>query len=343
MRRSGKLLSLVLAVLMFASVLPLSALAAFGLPFKDVPRDAWYYPVVKEAYEKGITNGTSQTTFEPNATVTREMFLVMLFRAADVRLDVFHTMFPKWEEEVIRKSYFSDVRKDAWYAETVCLAKEMGVTNGVEGVRFEGDEPVAQARFGVGEPITREQMATFAARFMDVRKHVALKDAKNPVKAFADADQVSDWAKDAVEAMRVSGVMQGDAQQRLHPQDHATRAEAAAVVLRLTDATERVSIVPEGTAWIMLRNQSVMVDGEPKHTDVKDPQAVKDMIRYLDNMPIAAEYGMPGMSGWTFWISFYDQNDQYLGGYEYDPTGIEVGHSALQTVLPYFLAWTLMN
>ena len=71
-------------------------------------------------------------------------------------------------------------------------------------------------------------MATFAARFMDVRKHVALKDAKNPVKAFADADQISEWAKDAVEARRISGVMQGDAQQRLHPQDHATRAEAAA-------------------------------------------------------------------------------------------------------------------
>ncbi len=331
MKKTGKLLSLVLAVLLFAPLLPLRALSA-ELPFTDVPQDAWYFPVVREAYEKGITNGTTRTTFEPNATVTREMFLVMLFRAADVRLDVFHTMFPKWDEELIQRSYFSDVEKDAWYAETVCLAKEMDVTNGVDVTRF-----------GVGEPITREQMATFVARFMDVRRHVALKDAKTPVKTFADADQVSAWAKEAVEAMRVSGVMQGDQQQRLHPQDHATRAEAAVVVLRLADATERVSFVPEGTAWIQLKNANDLPNGEPRHTDVKDPQAVKDMIRYLDNMPIAAEYGMPGMGGWTFWISFYDQNDQYLGGYEYDPTGIEVGHSALQTVLPYFLPWTLMS
>ena len=342
MKQAKKLLSLLLAVLMLTALMPFSALAA-ELPFEDVPENAWYYPVVKEAYEKGITNGTSATTFEPNATVTREMFLVMLYRAADVKLDIYHTMFSKWEEEVIQKSYFSDVKKDTWYAETVCLAKEMDVTNGVEGPRIENDELIAQARFGVGEPITREQMATFAARFIDIRKHVALKDAENPVKAFSDADQISDWAKDAAEAMRVSGVMQGDAQQRLHPKDLATRAEAAAVVLRLAAATERVSFVPEGTAWIMLRNQSVIVDGEPRHRDIKDPQAVKEMIRQLDNMPIAAEYGLPRASGWTYMIQFYDQNDQYLGSYEYDPNSIDVGQSHLQTVLPYFLPWTLLS
>lgn len=342
MKKSKKLLSLLLAVLMLTALMPFSALAA-ALPFSDVPQDAWYYPVVREAYEKGVTNGTSATTFEPNATVTREMFLVMLYRAADVKLDIYHTMFSKWEEEVIQKSYFSDVKKDTWYAETVCLAKEMDVTNGVEGPRIENDELIAQARFGVGEPITREQMATFAARFMDVRKHVALKDAENPVKAFSDADQISDWAKDAAEAMRVSGVMQGDAQQRLHPKDLATRAEAAAVVLRLAAATERVSFVPEGTAWIMLKNQSVMVEGEPRHRDIKDPQAVKEMIRQLDNIPIAAEYGLPRASGWTYLIQFYDQNDQYLGSYEYNSNSIDVGQSRLQTALPYFLPWTLMN
>lgn len=342
MKKSKKLLSLLLAVLMLTALMPFSALAA-ALPFSDVPQDAWYYPVVREAYEKGVTNGTSATTFEPNATVTREMFLVMLYRAADVKLDIYHTMFSKWEEEVIQKSYFSDVKKDTWYAETVCLAKEMDVTNGVEGPRIENDELIAQARFGVGEPITREQMATFAARFMDVRKHVALKDAENPVKAFSDADQISDWAKDAAEAMRVSGVMQGDAQQRLHPKDLATRAEAAAVVLRLAAATERVSFVPEGTAWIMLKNQSVMVEGEPRHRDIKDPQAVKEMIRQLDNIPIAAEYGLPRASGWTYLIQFYDQNDQYLGSYEYNSNSIDVGQSRLQTALPYFLPWTLMS
>ena len=333
MRRSGKLLALMLAVLLLASVLPLSALAVFGLPFTDVPRSAWYYPVVKTAYDRGITNGTTSTTFEPDATVTREQFLVMLYRAAGIELDAYHEAISIGgrRTEILAAS-FSDVDADAWYAETVCLAKEMEVTSGV------GD-----GSFGVGEPVTREQMATFAARFMDVRKHVALKNAKNPVKSFADADQISDWAKDAVEAMRVSGVMQGDAQQRLHPQDHATRAEAAAVVLRLTDATERVSFVPEGTAWIRLQNQRATVDGEQRQLDIKNPTAVKEMIRHLDNVPIAREYGLPQTGGWICWISFYDAKDQYLGGFRFDSQFIDVNSSRLITATPYFRLWTLRN
>ena len=59
MKKSKKLLSILLAVLMLTALMPFSALAA-ALPFSDVPQDAWYYPVVRDAYEKGITNGTSR-------------------------------------------------------------------------------------------------------------------------------------------------------------------------------------------------------------------------------------------------------------------------------------------
>ena len=69
MKKSKKLLALLLAVLLLTALMPFSALAA-ALPFSDVPQDAWYYPVVREAYEKGVTNGVTRTTFEPNATVT---------------------------------------------------------------------------------------------------------------------------------------------------------------------------------------------------------------------------------------------------------------------------------
>ena len=131
MKKSKKLLSLLLAVLMITALMPFSALAA-NLPFKDVPRDAWYYPVVKAAYEKGVTNGTSATTFEPDATVTREQFLVMLYRAAGIELDAYHEAISIGgrRTEILAAS-FSDVDADAWYAETVCLAKEMEVTSGV--------------------------------------------------------------------------------------------------------------------------------------------------------------------------------------------------------------------
>ena len=295
--------------------------------------------MVKEAYDKGITNGTSQTTFEPNATVTREMFLVMLFRAAGINMEKYHDTFPKVTDDEFHLIWFSDVQKDMWYTDVVCLAKELEITKGVEELRHDGEVVLSLARFGVGEPITREQMATLADRFMDARGHVALKAAESPAAAFADAAQVSDWAKDAVEAMRLAGILQGDEKSYVNPKAHATRAEAAAVVLRLMDATERVSIVPEGTAWIKIAAQPPF---PPKDIEIRDPDAVKDMIRKLDEMPIDTEYGLGPHSGWSYWISFYDQNDQHLGGYKFGEDYIVVNDFWLTQTDPYFLPWIQM-
>ena len=324
MKMTGKLLSLLLAVLMLTALMPLSALAA-ELPFTDMPQDAWYYPVVREAYEKGITNGVTRTTFEPDATVTREQFLVMLFRAADVRLDWIHQVVSDPSDMFFSAMGFADVAKGAWYTDAVYAAWVMEVTNGVDA-----------AHFGVGQPITREQMATLAERFMEVRFHVALKAAEHPAPAFSDANQISSWAKDAAEAMRVSGVMQGDEQQRFCPQSNATRAEATAVILRLADATERVSFVPAETAWIRIMSSTTL-------KDIKDPQTVQNMIRHLDNMPIDSETILPGGTDAGYVLQFYDQNDQPLMGILFSNHAVVVNHSKLQTVLPYFLPWTLMS
>ena len=324
MKKSKKLLSLLLAVLLLTALMPFSALAA-ALPFTDVPQDAWYYPVVKTAYEKGITNGVTRTTFEPNATVTREQFLVMLFRAADVRLDWIHQVVSDPSGMFFSAMDYADVAKDAWYTDAVYAAWLMKVTNGVDA-----------AHFGVGQPITREQMATMAERFMEVRFHVALKAAEHPAAVFSDADQVSDWAKDAVEAMRVAGVLQGDEQNYVNPKAHTTRAEAAAVILRLADATERVSFVPAETAWIRIMSSTTL-------KDIKDPQTVQDMIRYLDNMPIDSETILPGGTDAGYVLQFYDQNDQPLMNILFSNHAAVVNHSKLQTVLPYFLPWTLMS
>ena len=331
MKKTRKLLSLLLAVLMLTALMPFSALAA-ALPFKDVPADAWYYPVVKEAYEKGITNGATRTTFEPNAAVTREMFLVMLYRAAEINLDWTHEALSGASEEYFSEYCFADVAKDTWYTDVVFTAKNTGVTNGVDA-----------AHFGVGQPITREQMATLAERFMEVRLHVALKAAKNPAAAFSDAEQVSEWAKESVEAMRIAGILQGDDQQRVNPKAYATRAEATAVILRLADASERVSFVPDGTAWIRVINDTGMNVPRPRQTDIKDPQTVQSMIRHLDNMPIDRETILPPSGGRTNELEFYDQQDQLLLSCRFDSNFIIVNASVLSTDLPYFLPWTLLS
>ena len=334
MRRSGKLLALMLAVLLLASVMPLSALAA-ELPFEDVPVDAWYYPVVKEAYEKGITNGTSRTTFEPNATVTREMFLVMLYRAVGIDLNLYEQMLaprPGLPVDLLSEvypdfSFCTDVPLGTWYTAAVACAVEDGVTRGVD-----------DAHFGVGQPITREQMATMAMRFTDAYAYIALTQAEDPVKAFSDMEKVSAWAKDAVNAIRLAGVMQGDELQQINPQNDATRAEAAAVLLRLANAVERVSFVPKDTAWIKL---SYLYKGV-HYLEIKDPAAVQEMLRHLDQMPITTAEAFPSASGWLYMIEFLGENDQPLAGFRFDSGYVIVDNVRLHTDNDYFLPWTQM-
>ena len=178
---------------------------------------------------------------------------------------------------------------------------------------------------------------------MAIRLHVALRAAEHPAAAFSDADQVSEWAKEAVEAMRVAGILQGDEKGYVNPKAHATRAEATAVILRLADATERVSFVPAETAWIRVINDTGMNVPRPRQTDIKDPILVQSMILQLDNMPIDDETVVPPSGGRTYELEFYDQQDQLLMTCRFDSNFIIVNASVLSTVLPYFLPWTLMS
>ena len=129
----------------------------------------------------------------------------------------------------------------------------------------------------------------------------------------------------------------------MNPKSGATRAEAAAVILRLTGASERVSFVPAETAWIRVINDTGMNVPRPRQTDIKDPQTVQSMIRHLDNMPIDGETILPPSGGRTNELEFYDQQDQLLMTCLFDSNFIIVNASVLSTVLPYFLPWTLMS
>ena len=64
-----RIITLLLAVLMLVTVLPLTAQAA-NMTFKDVPEDAWFYADVKNAFEKELINGKNATTFAPYDNLT---------------------------------------------------------------------------------------------------------------------------------------------------------------------------------------------------------------------------------------------------------------------------------
>ncbi len=100
-------------------------LISLVLPFTDVPEDAFYTDAVKWAVSKGITNGTSETTFSPNKILTRAETVTFLWRAAGS---------PK---SALTQNPFVDVKETDYYYEAVLWAAETGVTTGIDSTHFD--------------------------------------------------------------------------------------------------------------------------------------------------------------------------------------------------------------
>ena len=110
-------------------------------PFVDVAADAYYAKAVQWAYEKGITGGTSATTFSPDDSCTRGQMATFLSRVAD-------------GEPVSDSVMFNDVKSDAYYAKAVQWAYEQKITAGTSATTFSPDATC-----------TRAQMVTFLYRY----------------------------------------------------------------------------------------------------------------------------------------------------------------------------------
>ena len=110
------------------------------MPFTDVPSGSYYYDAVLWAMEQGITKGTSDTAFSPDATCTRAQIVTFLWRA-------------NGSPAVSGNSAFTDVAADAYYAAAVTWAEKNGVTGGIGG-----------GLFGSNNNCTRAQIVTFLYR-----------------------------------------------------------------------------------------------------------------------------------------------------------------------------------
>ena len=102
-------------------------------PFTDIPSGAYYENAVIWAADKGITGGTSATTFSPNSICTRAQAVTFLWRAAG-------SPAPK------SRNSFADVPADAYYAKAVAWAVENGITSGTGGGKFSPNATCTRAQ-----------------------------------------------------------------------------------------------------------------------------------------------------------------------------------------------------
>ena len=175
--------------------------------FTDMGNTQWAKVAVDTLYERGIINGKGENKFCPSETVTREEFLKMVIESLNI--------VGISEDE----KGFNDVNGSAWYAHYVETGVGCGIINGI-----------SENEFGVGRPITREDMATILHRAIKYGE-VSLYSVVDT--EFTDNMNISEYAMDAVKALSSAKVINGMEDGSFMPKKTATRAEAAVMLYNL--------------------------------------------------------------------------------------------------------------
>jgi hypothetical protein len=182
-------------------------------PFIDVKESDWFYSDVRYVNIKGLFNGTSATTFSPNAPMTRGMVVTVLGRLYGA------------DTSIYASSDFDDVESGKYYTPYVEWARRRGIVLGIGGNKFNPD----------GE-LTRQDLAVIITRYADfARKQfpVTLQYA-----AFADDADIAEYAKPSVQTLYCSGIVGGKPGNLFDPKGSATRAEVAAILNRFIEAVQ---------------------------------------------------------------------------------------------------------
>lgn len=270
--------------------------------FHDITEDKWYADPVIRARERGIMNGISTWFFSPESYLTREMAVTILHR-----MEVGYSANNNTGE----KTSFDDVDATSWYASSVVWASEAEITVGI------GDNT-----FGVGKAITREELTTLITRYLD-HKNRSLTEKVDTVPTFNDADSISDWAVESLDALCRSGVIKGDDKGNFRPGDKVTRAEAAAIFVRLDDAfifetSDIFAFEDEEVATIEL---SLFVAGRSDKIKITDTEEVKELLDHLRNMKISytKTKGLLEVGTESTTIVFLNENGEQVKCIEFNP------------------------
>lgn len=233
-------------------ILTLSATAvvfpAEAKTFSDVPQSHWAYSVIDEASDDGIMNGKAAGVFAPNATLTRAEYATMLYNLAP-ESDVMKLVHGSTADNGLY-----DVDGNAWYADTVSWAVARGVFKNSGG------------SFSPNRTITREEMAVATYEFL--HKYCDGKFVLDSIyKGFTDDAAFSSSAnRDKVYILVNNGIIAGKSDGSFDPQGSLTRAEAAAMAVRVADivASEAPADTLEMSAEAALASGSAQITSDEK-------------------------------------------------------------------------------
>ncbi|MCH5184720.1 MAG: S-layer homology domain-containing protein [Oscillospiraceae bacterium] len=184
----------------------------FNNNFTDVSESDWFYGAVSFVCSMAIFKGTSETSFEPQTTMTRGMFITALSRTENI-------------SETYRSPY-ADVAEDSWYANAIGWAFSKGYLSWA-----------GEGEFLPDAPITREEMVR-TVYLCAKDKSAGSADVKD-ISSFSD---YSDIAPDKVEAFEWAygaGIVNGNSDGTLNPKGTAKRCEVAQIFLNLFEFLQK--------------------------------------------------------------------------------------------------------
>ena len=202
-----------LLCLLLQSVLP--ALGAQSV-FSDVQSGSWYYDAVQYSAGAGWFTGTGAHTFSPDSTLTREMYVTVLYRYADSGAAL--------TAAAGELHPFGDVAAGSWYEPAVQWAYDNGIVFGV-----------SPDTFGVGQAVSREAVCAMTVRFLE-KCYAHPLVTQEPTIRYVDVWDISEYARQDVEKARQYGIMSGCGANTFLPRAQMTRAQAAQLLYNLSAA-----------------------------------------------------------------------------------------------------------
>lgn len=220
-----RILSILLTLCLLVSMVSGVAAAASIEDFTDVSEGAWYYQWAEDVVDEGYFIGTSDTTFSPNAAMSRAMMVTVLYRMSGEQVSA------------AAKAGFDDVSDNAWYAGPVAWGVEKGILFGM-----------GNNKFAPNEPITREQMAAIIDRFLTymAKKCGVSYDHLQTHEAveFADGHKILAYAVDSVKVCQKYGLIEGfpaaegESANTFRPRDTFLRQHGVKIISMLADILE---------------------------------------------------------------------------------------------------------
>ncbi|WP_339207621.1 S-layer homology domain-containing protein [Paenibacillus sp. FSL K6-3182] len=175
--------------------------------FDDTSNVKWAEKQISVLASKGIINGTSETSYSPEKSITRANFLKLLVDTLELSADA--------------KNNFHDVAEDAHYYKQIAIARALGLASGVGNNHFNPESE-----------ISRQDMIVLIDRALKIAGKAPSLGDKSDLDSFADVEEISQYALESVASLVREGIISGTGS-GIDPKGSTTRAQAAVVLYNL--------------------------------------------------------------------------------------------------------------